>query len=88
MYVIALLDMFGALAPVALLECVVHVLDMWFTWKTYGTPTRVYYTRVVYVVWVCAYYTLCRNVILMISRSNWAVRFMCEPSHDSVVFGQ
>ncbi|MQL73978.1 hypothetical protein Taro_006331 [Colocasia esculenta] len=28
------LSMCGALAPVALLECIVHVLDMWFTWKT------------------------------------------------------
>ncbi|MQL91619.1 hypothetical protein Taro_024225, partial [Colocasia esculenta] len=29
---IVFLSMCGVLAPVALLECVVHVLDMWFTW--------------------------------------------------------
>ncbi|MQL90704.1 hypothetical protein Taro_023305, partial [Colocasia esculenta] len=38
---IAFLSMCGVLTPAALLECVVHVLDMWFTWMTYGTPTRV-----------------------------------------------
>ncbi|MQL99996.1 hypothetical protein Taro_032727, partial [Colocasia esculenta] len=38
----------------------------------------------VYVVWVCVWHTHCRNVISMICRSNWALRFLCEPRRHIV----
>ncbi|MQL88513.1 hypothetical protein Taro_021075 [Colocasia esculenta] len=54
-------SMCGALAPVALFECVVHVLDMWFTWKTCVGYPRFFVSqeRVFVVLGVLSRYLCC-----------------------------